>query len=142
MGVRVRVEIRVGGKSVYTSALLNSGFETDSPQIVVPARLLRRHGIAPEDLGHGRLVEYDTAGGPIAMHVYPGACEARVVAGDRASKWVKADIVVSPIEREVLASDALIEELGIVLLSPRRGYWRFADDPHDKVRASAEPEYW
>jgi len=26
-------------------------------------------------------------------------------------------------------SDALIEELGVVIISPRKGLWKFTDDP-------------
>jgi len=53
-----------------------------------------------------------------------------------------ADVMISPIEEEVLVNDKLTEELGIVLLAPGSGKWRFVDDPIDKVRSSERPQYW
>ena len=35
MAVRVRVLIKVSNREVYTSALLNSGFETEEPDIAI-----------------------------------------------------------------------------------------------------------
>lgn len=142
MGVRVKVRIEILDKSIDTSALVNSGFETDSPQIIVPMKLFTKLNIDLDKLGRHITLEYDTAGGPIAMHVYPGSCKVRVEEKDRSSSWVKSDLVISPIEKEVIISDALIEELGIVILSPRRGFWRFIDDPPEKIRFSQEPEHW
>jgi hypothetical protein len=48
--------------------------------------------------------------------------------------------MVSLLEYEVLISDALAEELGIVILAPKTGLWRFRDE--DKVRTSEAPQYW
>jgi len=58
----------------------------------------------------------------------------------RGSKNVKADLVLSPIEKEVLMSDALIEELEVVILSQRKRLWKFMDE--QKVRQSYKPQYW
>jgi hypothetical protein len=54
----------------------------------------------------------------------------------RSSREVIADLVVSLTEREVLMSDALIEELGVIIISPRKGLWKFADDPSTTTRSS------
>jgi len=140
--VRVRIRIELLNKNIDTSALVNSGFETDNPQIIIPNRLLMKHNLDLNKLGQYMTVEYDTAGGPIVMYVYPNSCKVRVVEEDKISRWVKSDLVVSPIEREVIIGDALIEELNIIILSPRKGFWRFADDPPDKTRFSRKPEYW
>jgi len=45
-----------------------------------------------------------------------------------------------PGELEVLLGDALIEELGIDIVKPRSGLWRFIDER--KLRTSEEIEYW
>lgn len=142
MGVRVRLRISIAGRTVEAVALANAGFEADSPQLLVPYAFLVRSGISPEDLGRPSVVEYDTAGGPVAMYVYRGACRVAVVEQDRVSREVEADLVVSPFEREVLMNDSLIEELGMVLLSPRSGLWRFVDDPPDCTRRSYRPQLW
>ncbi len=142
MGVRVKLRIRIGDKEVDVVALANSGFETDSPQLLVPRNFIVRNNLEPLLPSNPLTLEYDTAGGPIVMYVYPYACTVKVLEEDKASREVKADLVVSPIEKEALMSDALIEELGIVILSPRRGLWRFIDDPVDKIRVSYKPQYW
>jgi hypothetical protein len=142
VGVRVKILIRLAGREVETPALVNSGFETDTPQLLVPVRLLSANLIDPSELGEASIEEYDTAGGPVAMHIYPNSCRVRVVEPDKSSREVTADLVVSYVEREVLIGDALTEELGIIILSPRRGLWRFIDDPYDKTRYSQRPRYW
>jgi hypothetical protein len=38
--------------------------------------------------------------------------------------------------REVLMSDAMIEELGVIIISPRKGSWKFTDDPSTTNRGS------
>ncbi|MEM3677485.1 MAG: hypothetical protein QW176_05005 [Candidatus Bathyarchaeia archaeon] len=80
-------------------------------------------------MGRPTIMEYNTPGGPIAMYAYPEACTVNVVEEDRASVNVRADLVISSIERRVLMSDALIEELEPIILSPRKGLWGFAEDP-------------
>lgn len=142
MGVRVRVGVRLGDKDVEAVALVNSGYETESPQLLVPYAFLVRNNISLAELGRPVTMEYDTAGGPISLQVYPGACRVTVLEEDRRSKSVHADLAVSPIEREILMSDALTEELGIIILSPKSGLWRFTDDPPDKTRQSHPPQYY
>lgn len=136
MGVRVRVRILVGRRVIEAVALANTGFETDEPQLIVPYSLLLERGVDVGELGRPNIVEYDTAGGSVAMYVYPKACMVSVVEPDRSSSEVVADLVVSLYEKEVLMSDALIEELGIIIVSPRRGLWRFTDDPPTALRGS------
>jgi hypothetical protein len=142
MGVRVKLRIEIKDKLVETVALANSGFETEEPQLLVPYAFLLRNSISLDELGRPKVLEFDTAGGPISMHVYPKACRVVAIEPDRMSKEVVSDLVVSPVEKEVLMSDALIEELGIIILSPRSGLWRFSDDPVEKVRHSYPPEYY
>lgn len=45
MGVRVRVRIKVGGKAVDEIALVNSGFESDEPDIAVPVSVAQKLGV-------------------------------------------------------------------------------------------------
>jgi len=136
LGVRVRVKIATCGRVVESTALVNTGFEADEPQILVPHYLLVENNIDIGRLGKPVVLEYDTAGGPTSMYVYPKACRVSVVEPDRVSREVEADLVLSLVEREVLLSDALTEELGIIILSPRKGLWRFIDDPLDVTRSS------
>lgn len=50
------------------------------------------------------------------------------------------DVVVSPLEREVLLGDVVMSQLEIIILDAYKGYWRFRNDPQDRVRQSARPE--
>ncbi len=45
MGVRVRLRIGIGDSSVITSALINSGFESDEPELIIPPSLAEVLGI-------------------------------------------------------------------------------------------------
>jgi len=142
MGVRVKLRVTMGGRVVETVALANTGFETDEPQLLVPQAFLTRNSVSLEVLGRPLVVEYDTAGGPTLMHVYPKACKVAVVEPDRTSGEVEADLVVSLIEREVLMSDALIGELGVDIVNPKAGLWRFIDDAAGVIRRSYKPQLW
>jgi hypothetical protein len=140
--VAVRVKLRitsVSGKEVITSALVNSGFEAETPQLLIPRSLARELGLWPPPL-EAVLVEVGTAGGPVRNYLVPRALDVYVLASDRVVGPVKCDAMISLLEYEVLISDALTEELGIVILAPRTGLWRFRDE--DKVRTSEAPQYW
>jgi hypothetical protein len=142
MGVRAKIKIVIGRKILEAVTLVNSGFETDRPQLLVPHNFLLKNDISLEGLRNPTIIEYDTAGGPITMSVYPKACAVAIIEEDKKSKNVKADLVISPIEREVLMSDALTEELELIILSPRKGLWKFREDPQNKARQSHKPQYW
>jgi len=141
MGVRVKIRIFID-KPIECVALANSGFETDTPQVLVPTNFLLKNKINTKKLRKPETLEYDTAGGPIIMYVYHQACNVRVIENDKNSQDITTDLVISPIEREVIMSDALIEELGILIISPRRGFWKFLDDPPEKIRQSYPKQYW
>ena len=76
------------------------------------------------------------------MYVIRRGCKVTLIESDRTVGEVIADLVISPFEREVLLSDALCEELGIMILSMKRGLWKLKDDPIDKIRTSYPPQYW
>lgn len=140
MGVRVKLKIvSRSGKEVITSALANSGFEAETPQLLIPRSLARELDLWPPP-PDANLIEVGTAGGPVRNYLIPKALDVYVLAGDRTVGPVKCDAMISLIEYEVLISDVLIEELGVVLLAPKTGLWRFKDE--DRVRVSEAPQYW
>ena len=47
MAVRVRLRVEVGGRVREVVALVNSGYEADTPQLMIPARLARELGLWP-----------------------------------------------------------------------------------------------
>ena len=94
---------------------------TFEPQMLLPDKLLVLNGINVSKLGAGRVVEYGTAGCDIAMYVVKRACTVSEIEPDRVVGSVTSDLVISSIEREAIISDALGEELGIVMLSLKKG---------------------
>lgn len=142
VGVAVRVRLKIkslrSGREVLTSALVNSGFEAESPQLLIPRRLALELGLwpPPEDAA---LVEVGTAGGPVRNYLVPRAVEVSVVTADRSVGPVAADVMISLLEYEVLISDRLGGELGLVILD-LRGKWRLHDE--EVVRETEAPQYW
>jgi hypothetical protein len=135
--VRLRLRSRFGG-GAETVALVNSGYEADSPQLLVPRPLAARLGIWPPP-PEAELVEVGTAGGPVRNYLVRRALEVWLVAGDRTVGPVEADAMISSIEQEALISDQLGGALGIVILD-LRGKWRLSDE--DRVRHTEPPQYW
>jgi hypothetical protein len=140
----VRVKIKISplktGASLEVNSLLNTGFGTEAPEILVPLRLAEMLNFYPE-LPNGAIVKtYETPGGMTKMYYAPDAVEIQAITEDKASEPVKCALVISELEREVLLSDTAISGLEIVIESPGRGLWRFKDEA--KVRDSVEPQYW
>jgi len=140
VAVRVRLKIRSlkSNKEIISSALVNSGFEAETPQLLIPRRLALELSLWPPP-DEAYLVEVGTAGGPVRNYLVPGAADVYVITDDRVVGPVRCDVMISNIEYEVLISDRLGGELGIVILD-LRGKWRFNDE--DKVRETVAPQYW
>jgi len=132
LAVRLRLVVERGGKRLEVIALLNSGYEAPTPQLLVPVDLAKRLGLWPPT--EAREVVLDTAGGPLHAWYYPRAVRVKVVAPDAESRWVEADVIVSPLADEPLISDQLAEELEIAVESFGRGLWRFRWEPPEKAR--------
>ncbi len=141
MGIRVRVRIVAGGSSVETAALINSGFESDRPDVCVPVALARRLGLWPPP-GAVESEEAVTAGGEVTLYLVCREARLQLVAGGQVKSDVACTLVVNPHVDEVLLSDYATDELGIVAISFRRGLWRHVSDPPSVIRESEEPEYW
>lgn len=139
----VRVRLRIVGErgEVETPALANSGYEAETPQLLVPIKLAQELGLWPPGEGVEES-EFETAGGPLRVWLAPRACRVRVVTPDSSSPEVEADIVISPLADEALLSDKLISELGLALEDVGRGLWRFRWEPKEKLRRSEPPRYW
>jgi len=138
LGVRVKVRVVIGVRVFEAIALANTGFETNEPQLLIPYNLLMEKNIDISDLSKPIQLEYDTPGGSVTMYVYPRACRVSIIEPDRSSREVIADLVVSLTEREVLMSDTLIKELGVIIISPRKGRWKFTEDPSTTTKVNRE----
>lgn len=138
MPVRVKVKLKSRKSEVITAALLNTGFTSDELDILVPKGLAERLGLWPPP-ENAILETLDTAGGEVLSYVAPSSVELAVIGQGGASRSVECNAIISTHEREVLLSDAVIEELGIEITSPKTGVWRFRGGVE---QASVRPEYW
>jgi len=84
------------------------------------------------------LESLDTSGGEVLSYFIPDAIKLTVLEDDRCSKTITCNAIITTYEREVLLSDAVIEELEIEILSPKTGLWRFKGE--EKVRRGVAPE--
>jgi hypothetical protein len=62
--VRLRVKSRLTGSVVETSALVSSGFEAETSQLLLPTSLARQLSLYPPP-PTASLIEVGTAGGPV-----------------------------------------------------------------------------
>ncbi|MBS7618344.1 hypothetical protein KEJ25_07065 [Candidatus Bathyarchaeota archaeon] len=123
------------------SALVNTGFETDEPEVLLPASLAENLGLYPPTEG-SKLEEYSVVGGITFVIRSPRTIRVKVVVEDRETEPVEAVPLISDKESEVLISDRLASELKISIEDPAEGTWRFRDEPLTKKRSSEEPKYW
>ena len=138
MALRVRLKVRGREGFVDASALVNTGFETEAPQLLLPLRLGSVLGLWPPP--EAQLLEFGTAGGPVRNYVVPNSLEVWVLGDDRVVGPVVSDAVISNVELEALINDKLAGALGIMILNPATGEWRFRDDVI--IRRSEPPRYW
>ncbi|MCQ5337622.1 MAG: hypothetical protein NO475_05480 [Candidatus Methanomethylicia archaeon] len=136
----MRIKLSKNSKEIETNALANSGYESETPQILVPIKLAEELGLWPPTINLEESV-FESAGGPLRVWIASKSIKVKVVA-DIETTWVEADLVISPLADEVLLSDKMISELKIALEDPGRGYWRFTWEPKEKIRKSEPPKYW
>jgi len=141
MVVRVRVRITRDDKEVETSALANSGYESETPQILAPIKVAELLSLWPPTKNAEETI-FETAGGPLRVWIISKGVKVKVMTSDVDTEYVDADLVISPIADEVLLSDKMISELKIALEDVGRGFWRFTWEPKEKIRRSEPPKYW
>ena len=143
MVVRVKVSIKsvLGRHEVQSPAKVNSAFESDEPEVILPPRLAEKLGLWPSLPRGTEIGSYGTAGGFEApAYRIRGVLEVKVIEKDRVSNPVKATAAIMSGEREVILSDKLCDELGIELVRMGKGLWRFSGE--STVRKSVKSKYW
>ncbi|MEM3571105.1 MAG: hypothetical protein QW589_04155, partial [Candidatus Bathyarchaeia archaeon] len=100
MAVRIKVEIIVEEKSLETIALLNTGYEAETPQALIPIEAAKLLSLWPPIDAIESI--YETAGGPLRIWINPRKC--KIIIKEEDVKLVEAisDLVISPIADEVL----------------------------------------
>jgi hypothetical protein len=139
--IRLRIRSRTTGRELRAVALVNSGFETVKPQLLVPIKVTELLGLWPQIPRDYTVKDYMTAGGPARMHVLADEVEVSVDV-ERSANPVISDLVISPFEEEILVSDKLAGKLGIVVYDFAEGIWRLQTDPEAVRRRSEERETW
>ncbi|MBI4615652.1 MAG: hypothetical protein HY720_18690 [Planctomycetes bacterium] len=142
MAIRVRLLLETTGpapkNALVTAAVLNGGFESESPCLLLPAtaagRILRS---LPEE---GRPVIAEVAGGRTDFVYVQENLEGRIRVQDREGPSSHFEVLISAGETEVLVSDTGIDVLGVEIVSFGRGLWRFHGE--SIVRPSEPAEHW
>ena len=135
MAVRIRLRLRRGSVVLEVVALVSSGYEADSPQLLIPVGLARELGLWPPG---PEMIEttFETAGGPLRVWIARRAITVQVVTPDVSSPGVEADAVISALADEPLISDRLAGALAIAVEDFAEGLWRFRWEPKEQVRRS------
>lgn len=125
MAVRVKVELKAlkGSKKdsiVKTKALLNSGYESDEPEIVIPSQIAMELGFLPNLPPDTILEEYFSVSGKFLARKIPEAVEVTL----KGKKLVN-HVIISEFEKEVLFSDATISGFKIIIEDAKLGKWKF-----------------
>ena len=132
--VKLLVKAKHSGRDVTVKALVNTGFTTESPDIAIPVSTAEQLNLWPKPGQEAIKVSLETGGGTVEGYIVPQSLIVTVVTGDRIGGEVIANALINPYIGEVLISDSLAEELGIQILYPRRGIWKFVDE--EKLRES------
>lgn len=143
MAVRIPLRLRSvssPGTALRSTAVVNTGFETDRPEVLLPSPCAEALGLYPQPPAGARVERYDTAGGSATFWRIPDAL--RVAIEDAEASPIPADALVSELDRELLLNDVLAGDLGIVILNPRTGDWRRNSDPAHHVRPTERRQLW
>jgi hypothetical protein len=141
VAVRVRVRIRSGERESETSALVNTGFETQQPEMLLPAGLAETLGLYPPKSG-SLLEEYTVVGGTTTVIKSSEKIHVQLLIEGRETSPVEVVPLISDREDEALISDFLASLLKIVIEDAKEGLWRLRDEKPEEVRLSSEPHYW
>ena len=136
------MKLRIKGKSreIVTSALVNSGFEAEEPQLIIPLSLAERLNLASSEVD---IEDFSVAGGGrVSGYRIRESLKVELIAEDRNPIEVEALATALPGEKEVIISDYLASTLGIVILDPRKGEWCLKDEIGLKQRTSTQPQEW
>jgi hypothetical protein len=137
--VRVKVKLTSSKEGeVIASAIANSGFESDEPEVIVPESIAERLSLYPKLPEGTEVEEYRSVGGRFKAYRVKGFVKAWAVSEDKNIGPVNVVLTIVPEEDEILLSDKLIDALNIELIKPGEGLWKFKDDK--ALRKSCPPE--
>jgi hypothetical protein len=138
--VKIPLVSKDKGISLDSVGLVNTGFESPTPQILLPRYAAERLGFLPSFPSKTQTKVYETAGGIARFLFLEDVVKLKVVTGDKQTDFVSCSVIISDQDREILLNDAVVEQLGIEILKVRSGIWRFFGEAC--LRDSSEPHYW
>jgi len=145
MAVRVKLKIRTRkgevGRESISSGLVNSGFESDVPEIILPLALASNLGLYPKLPAGTSIEKYEVAGGGrLDSYSVKDGVEVQVLTDDKVSNPVVTTCIIMAGEKEVLIGDKLISKFAIVIEDAGEGIWHFRGESNR--RKSEPPQYW
>jgi len=132
--VRVRVRVSFGGSSKTVVVLVNGGAESEEPVIALRPEDAEDLGIS---LSSFDIIEVELASGK--THNLISRDKVRVELLDDQTNTLSHTYAYLAIDEnlsESLITDATIDELGIVVISFKKGLWRHINDSPNTVRHS------
>lgn len=146
MAVHVKLRLEGGSRSgpaaIETGALVNTGFESDRTELILPAAAAHLLGWWPQLPAGAREENYLAANRqPVSFFRVTRALRVCAIVLNRTLRWVRCDAIIAQRERTVLISDALASALHLVILDPKRGLWCFTDEM-GKRRRSEGRQVW
>lgn len=139
MAIRLKLKLKSSlNEEIETIALINSGYETSKPEILIPSTLAYSLKLYPTLPSGSEVREYVLADGTRTRLIkIPEAVEVSVVTEDRIVGPIKCDVVIAEKAEEPLIGDKLTDALQIVALAIGEGLWCFKDEIGKKTRYSA-----
>jgi len=136
----LRIRLLRGDKSIEVVALVNSGYETLEPEILVSHNIAEELSFYPQLPAGAMVKEYRLADGSTTKLLrLMKAVNIYVVEEDRIVGPVEASLVIGERVEEPLISDKLAGRLGIVALDFGEGLWCFRDEVGKITRKKATP---
>jgi hypothetical protein len=143
MAVRIRIRIAPATSASQISAIeavaiANSGFETDAPEVLLPAAVAARLGLWPAPADVVQKAQYESPFGSRTLTFIPSAIVVRLK--QSAGPIVRCGVTVSEDEDQVVLSDQAVGALRIELVDVARGTWKVRGER--KLRRSSKPQRW
>ncbi|MHA1593522.1 MAG: hypothetical protein ACTSXJ_09540 [Candidatus Baldrarchaeia archaeon] len=136
--LKLRLKSLLGSGELNIIALVNSGYETAKPELLLPAKVAEELGLYPKMPRGAEVKEYILADGSRTKLVkIPDAIEVAVITEDRIGPTTKCDVVIAEKAEGALISDKLADALNIAAIAIGEGLWCFRDELGSKIRKSA-----
>jgi len=136
--VRVRISFERTGKSAVLVVLVNGGAESDEPVVAVEPEVAEELGFTLEDF---ELVEVELASGK--THNLISKDKVKLELLDEEGKVLSKTYAYLAVDEnliEPLITDATIDELGIQVISFKKGLWKHKNDPPNTIRKSPKQQ--